>query len=108
MNSTSDNIAIEFPRGHSGNNRNKLLVTASWQSFPKPYRKGDIWLGRDKDGTPIGANCDRHLFTAAPNRAGKGSGLIIPNLCLWEGSTVVIDPKSENAAITARRRFGIK
>jgi len=95
---------FKFPRGISGDNKGKILATASWQTFPEPYKTGDIWLGRDASGTPIGVNDDRHLFTSASNRAGKGSGLIIPNLCLWEGSTVVIDPKGENAAITARNR----
>jgi len=93
-----------FPRGSTDGNRNKSLVTAAWQSFPKPYGKGDIWLGRDADGTPIGVNDDRHIATGASNRGGKGSGLIIPNLCLWPGSTVVIDPKGENANNTAKHR----
>jgi len=103
----NDNI-FEFPRGGAGGNRNKLLVTAAWQTLPKRYSKGDIWLGRDADGTPIGVNDDRHIGTGASNRGGKGTGLIIPNLCLWPGSTVVIDPKGENAAITARNRVKMK
>ncbi|CAM3739168.1 type IV secretory system conjugative DNA transfer family protein [Litorimonas haliclonae] len=108
MNLPKNTQMFGFPRGEARNkeidNRNKLLATASWQIFPKPFKKGDIWLGRDAQGTPIGVNDDRHVFTSASNRGGKGSGLIIPNLCLWEGSTVVIDPKGENAAITARHR----
>lgn len=108
MNLPNNTQMFGFPRGEARDedkgNRNKLLATASWQKFPKPYKKGDIWLGRDAQGTPIGVNDDRHVFTSASNRGGKGSGLIIPNLCLWEGSTVVIDPKGENAAITARHR----
>jgi len=108
MKTDIDNNVTEFPRGTSAGNRNKLLVTAAWQKFPKPYRKGDIWLGRGMDGMPIGVSDDRHIFTAASNRAGKGSGLIIPNLCLWEGSTVVIDPKGENCSITARNRAKMK
>lgn len=46
-----------------------------------------------------------HLFTCAGTRGGKGTNLIIPNLLGlggYEGSWVVIDPKGENAAITAR------
>jgi type IV secretory pathway TraG/TraD family ATPase VirD4 len=45
-----------------------------------------------------------HLLTVAPTRAGKGVSLIIPNLLCYRGSTVVIDPKGENAWITAPRR----
>lgn len=47
---------------------------------------------------------DRHLLTIAPTRSGKGVSSIIPNLLLYEGSAIVIDPKGENARITAFRR----
>ncbi|MCH6256487.1 type IV secretory system conjugative DNA transfer family protein [Puniceicoccaceae bacterium K14] len=47
---------------------------------------------------------DRHMLTIAGSRSGKGVTSIIPNLLLWEGSTIVIDPKGTNAAVTARRR----
>ena len=46
----------------------------------------------------------RHLLTIAPTRAGKGTTAIIPNLLTYEGSVLVIDPKGENAQITAPRR----
>jgi type IV secretion system protein VirD4 len=47
---------------------------------------------------------DRHLLTVAPNRSGKGRGSIIPALLSVPASCVVIDPKGENCAVTARRR----
>jgi type IV secretion system protein VirD4 len=47
---------------------------------------------------------DRHLLTVAPTRSGKGASAIIPNLLTYVGSAVVIDPKGENAMITAARR----
>jgi type IV secretion system protein VirD4 len=47
---------------------------------------------------------DRHLLTVAPTRSGKGTTQIIPNLLTYEGSMLVIDPKGENAMITAKRR----
>lgn len=47
---------------------------------------------------------DRHLLTVAPTRSGKGVSAIIPNLLTYTGSAVVIDPKGENAMITATRR----
>lgn len=47
---------------------------------------------------------DRHLLTVAPTRSGKGVSAIIPNLLTYEGSVIVIDPKGENARITAARR----
>jgi len=46
-----------------------------------------------------------HIITMAGTRAGKGTNLIIPNLLgksNYKGSWVVIDPKGENAAISAR------
>jgi type IV secretion system protein VirD4 len=46
----------------------------------------------------------RHLLTVAPTRSGKGVSSIIPNLLLHEGSALVIDPKGENARVTAARR----
>ncbi|MCW2308956.1 type IV secretory system conjugative DNA transfer family protein [Rhodobium gokarnense] len=48
---------------------------------------------------------DRHLLTIAPTRAGKGVSAIIPNLLTYSGSTIVIDPKGENALITAIQRI---
>lgn len=48
----------------------------------------------------------RHVVTVAPSRTGKGVSVIVPNLLeLGNRSVVVIDPKGENAAITARRRW---
>lgn len=47
---------------------------------------------------------DRHLITVAPTRSGKGVVSIIPNLLTYPGSVLVIDPKGENAMITARQR----
>jgi type IV secretion system protein VirD4 len=46
----------------------------------------------------------RHLLTVAPTRSGKGVASIIPNLLTYQGSAFVIDPKGENAIITAARR----
>ena len=46
----------------------------------------------------------RHLLTVAPTRSGKGVSSIVPNLLRYEGSALVIDPKGENALITALRR----
>ena len=45
-----------------------------------------------------------HLLTIAPTRSGKGAGTVIPNLLVGERSALVIDPKGENARVTARAR----
>ncbi|MCB1316121.1 MAG: type IV secretory system conjugative DNA transfer family protein [Leptospiraceae bacterium] len=45
-----------------------------------------------------------HLFTVAPTGAGKGTGCIVPALLRYAGPIIVVDPKGENYAVTARRR----
>ena len=62
-----------------------------------------LLLGR-RDGRLVGWDDDRHVMTIAGTRAGKGTSLIIPNLFLYKGSALVLDPKGENAEITAARR----
>ncbi|MBX3679806.1 MAG: type IV secretory system conjugative DNA transfer family protein [Rhodocyclaceae bacterium] len=53
---------------------------------------------------PIQLSREGHLITLAPTGAGKGVGCIIPALLLHDGPVIVIDPKGENVAVTARRR----
>lgn len=45
---------------------------------------------------------------AAPPRAGKGTGVVIPNLLNWPGSVICVDIKRENWTLTAgfRARLG--
>ena len=49
---------------------------------------------------------DRHLITVSPSRGGKGTTAILPALLssACGSSTVIIDPKGQNAAVSARRR----
>ncbi len=67
----------------------------------KPYQDGKgFYIGCDYSFSDKG-----HILTCAGTRGGKGTNLIIPNLLgasEYQGSWVVIDPKGENAAITAR------
>jgi type IV secretion system protein VirD4 len=65
-----------------------------------------IWFGQfsnsDREASYGG---DRHLLTVAPNRTGKGTCTIIPNLLMdLDHSIICIDPKGQNAAVTARSR----
>ncbi len=53
---------------------------------------------------PAGINDDRHLFVMAGSRAGKGTSMLVPNLLHWRGGVFCIDPKGENASVTAMRR----
>lgn len=47
---------------------------------------------------------DGHCITFASTGAGKGVGVIIPNLLHFTGSVITIDPKGENFAVTTRYR----
>ena len=69
---------------------------------------GRVWIGQgfDGQGSPLGYSDDRHVCLVSGSRRGKGVGVIIPNLCFWPGSAIVVDPKGENATVTARRRGG--
>lgn len=42
-----------------------------------------------------------HVMLEAPTRAGKGAGVVIPNLLEWPGSSVTLDVKQENWDNTA-------
>jgi type IV secretory pathway TraG/TraD family ATPase VirD4 len=67
---------------------------------------GQVWIGEttDQRSNALGYRDDRHICLVSAIRGGKGTSAIIPNLCLWPGSCIVVDPKGENATITANRR----
>ena len=69
-----------------------------------PYEPGGFFLGLDDQGREVGIRSERHLITVAGAGSGKGAALIVPNLQRWPGACVVIDPKGENATITAGDR----
>jgi type IV secretion system protein VirD4 len=73
-----------------------------------PYDKSKVLLGygRDAAGRPIGIGTgdDRGILTCTGTRGGKGRSLIVPNLLLGDWNAIVLDPKGELAAITARAR----
>jgi type IV secretory pathway TraG/TraD family ATPase VirD4 len=91
--------------------------TAEWASLKqKPSSPTDIsqgvtfgssslpTLSPNVPGAPITSVPGAHTLIVARTRAGKGTRVIVPTLLRYAGSTVVIDPKGENAAITARTR----
>lgn len=65
---------------------------------------GEFDVGEKYTVPPIRYNGARHLLTVSPTRSGKGVSSIIPNLLTYKGSALIIDPKGENALITALRR----
>src|SRR5579863_1011453 len=98
-----------FGRGGTG----VPLSTAGWlapevAAYRYSYTESNdrAWIGENLDRTltPLGYADDRHVCLVSGSRGGKGVGVLVPNLCFWPGSSIVIDPKGENAAVTARRR----
>lgn len=91
------------------------LGTAQWMGLREAAHKlamspdspsDRLWIGEtlSDEATALGYADDRHVTLVSGTRGGKGAGVIIPNLCLWRGSCIVIDPKGENATVSARRR----
>jgi type IV secretion system protein VirD4 len=74
---------------------------------PKHSGNDGVILGRIKtsfgDKTIID-NDNTHISVIAPTRSGKGVGIIIPTLLNWKHSTLVLDPKGENFALTSGYR----
>lgn len=72
----------------------------------------EIKQANGKDGLIVGRagrrilrfNQPGYALVIAKTRAGKGAGIVIPNLLTYPGSCIVNDIKGENAAITARAR----
>ena len=67
---------------------------------------------RDAAGIVVGRKAGRflifggseHVLLEAPTRAGKGVGVVIPNLLTWPDSVVVLDVKRENWGASAGYR----
>lgn len=100
-----------FPRGVPHREvREQIAPAASWADpafiADQPhwrYTEGKIFLGASA-GRAIGVRDNRHMMTIAGNRSGKGTSVLIPNLCLYPGSTVTLDTKGELFSITGKRR----
>ena len=74
--------------------------------WANPWRPGRVLLGASLYDPKwlVGVEDDRHVCLIATSRAGKGRSAIIPNLLTWPGSALVIDPKGQNAYVTALTR----
>jgi type IV secretory pathway TraG/TraD family ATPase VirD4 len=103
--------------GQTGTGAGIPLGTARWMApkaaidkfgYSPSWSEGRVWIGEsfDRDMSPLGYEDDRHVCLVSGSRGGKGVGVIVPTLCFWPGSTIVVDPKGENATVTARRRGG--
>jgi type IV secretion system protein VirD4 len=79
------------------------LTDPEWSYRLQSGQVGGVVLGY-RNGRGIGSTDNRHILTVAGSRGGKGVSLIVPNLLLYDGSVLAIDPKGELARITARAR----
>ena len=61
-------------------------------------------------GVTIRSDEPAHILVVGPSRSGKGTGFVLPNGYLWQGSAVFFDPKRENFEALAghRERMGNK
>jgi len=91
-----------------------VLGTAAWSTDPGYWRTAPIGnAGAPVEGSflLLGESHVRgnlhvrppvqHMLSIAPTRSGKGVSLIIPNLLTYRGAVLVVDPKGENAWVTA-------
>ena len=89
--------------------RQKLHGEARWARAGE-VRKGKLFgatgivLGKF-GGKVMRFDGSEHVMLEAPTRAGKGVGVIIPNLLDWPDSLVVLDIKQENWDYTAGYRL---
>lgn len=69
--------------------------------------KGDDWTLHDdyREQGPLRWQTDKHVMMIGTTRGGKGATIIVPQLLTYPGSAFVIDPKGENATITAMWRM---
>ncbi len=72
--------------------------------FGKSSSPRQVRLPLEAPGAPVCSTPEHHTLIVARTRTGKGTRVIVPTLLRYEGSAFVIDPKGENAAITARVR----
>ncbi len=61
-------------------------------------------VSRDGDAGAVTYDGDAPLLSCAPTGMGKGTGILIPNLCWFPGPVIASDIKGELFQVTARRR----
>jgi len=77
-------------------------ISAAGVLREKPWRI--LFARAPKLGRMLGYSGDGNIMVTAQPGSGKGVGFVIPNLLTYPGSCLCIDPKGENAGLTAQRR----
>lgn len=68
------------------------------------FRPASVAVPPHDASRPLRDAAESHLLVIAPTGAGKGRGVIIPNLLHYDGPAIVVDVKGEAASVTARHR----
>jgi type IV secretion system protein VirD4 len=76
-----------------------------WELFWSGVKRGSGPIVGRAGSAFLRFNRDGMITVFAPMGAGKGVGVVIPNLLDYPGSVVCTDIKGENSAITRRRRL---
>lgn len=100
-------LALQF--GRRPEKREGIHGTAQWATKADIERTGllgkaGVYVGGwmdDKKQRYLRHNGPEHVLAFAPTRSGKGVGLVLPTLLSWGESTLVLDIKGENWALTA-------
>lgn len=82
------------------NRKDALHGAARWARHSEAKAAGlmdreGLLLGKSGNGF-VQFGGTEHVLLEAPTRAGKGVGVVIPNLLTWADSVVVLDVKQEN------------
>ena len=82
------------------NRKDALHGAARWAKHSEAKAAGlmdreGLLLGKSGNGF-VQFGGTEHVLLEAPTRAGKGVGVVIPNLLTWADSVVVLDVKQEN------------
>jgi type IV secretion system protein VirD4 len=88
----------------TGGLRPQLLLGWSGSIPPDSFGFGPPSASPDDDGQAVLYGGDAPLLTCAPTGAGKGRGVLIPNLMTYPGQVIVMDIKGELFQVTSRRR----
>jgi type IV secretion system protein VirD4 len=101
-----EKLLADTPRGLA--EQEDRLPAATWAD---PDNLGQDWRHKAssillgyRGNQALGCGDDRHLMLVAGSRAGKGISFVLPNLLLYEGSVLAVDPKGELANRTAKHR----
>lgn len=84
-------------------------ILLGWPQSPRATAPGFVRdtaaaTGAARPAGPIADDTESHCLVVAPTGAGKGRGLVLPNLLHWPHSAIVVDIKGEAARTTARWR----